>query len=70
VTERARRAVEKLQRLGWDCRDDALKLCLKCNYSVWREWKYCPQCGDEAHPYPLQDAVDDLEMAIAAALQE
>jgi predicted amidophosphoribosyltransferase len=70
VTERAKRAVAMLQNLGWGCRDDSTKSCRKCDYPVEREWRYCPQCGAEAHPYPAQDAVDDLEMAIAAALKE
>jgi len=70
MTERAKRAVEALKKLGWDCSDDSTKSCQKCDYPVAREWKYCPQCGAEAHPYPAQESVDDLEIAIAAALED
>jgi hypothetical protein len=68
MTERAERAVAALQSLGWDCRDDSTKSCRKCDYPVERERRYCPRCGAEAPPYPAQEAVDDLEAAVAAAL--
>lgn len=68
MTERAKRAMEELKRRGWGMRDDYEKHCNVCDYLVSSSFKYCPQCGNEMPANWSAETIEDIEAAIAAAV--
>jgi predicted amidophosphoribosyltransferase len=44
--------------------------CTRCGHLLDRKARYCSQCGEKVRPDLTQTSIDDLEAAIAAAMQE
>ena len=75
MTERAKRACEELRKRGWQIDDtsDDVKLareCHVCRTQLLNESRFCHRCGSKVSETFDSSSIDDLEAAIAAALQE
>ena len=72
MTARAKRAAAELIRRGWqinaDDDDGAEKECLQCGHLMRSDSRFCQQCGTRVVGVISDDAMTDLEAAIAAAL--
>jgi uncharacterized OB-fold protein len=75
MTERAKRAANELARRGWqvDIDDAGIGLdkdCPQCGHSMRSTARYCENCGTRAIGEVSTTSLDDIEAAIAAALEE
>jgi len=75
MSERAKKAAEVLRQLGWqiDRPDDDGELdkeCHQCGYQMRNDSRFCQNCGTKVVHGVAQSAIDDLEAAIVAALEE
>ena len=68
MTERAKKVAEELEKRGWSMRDDNTKECYVCGYELGLGIRYCPQCGTKKLATFDATTIEDLEAAIAAAM--
>lgn len=68
MTERAKRAVAELERRGWSLSDEYSKDCIKCGGEMPAGSRYCAQCGEKAALNFDATTLEDIEAAIAAAV--
>lgn len=72
MTDRAKRAAEELKRRGWqmDKSDDSEldKECQQCGYQMRADSRFCQNCGTRVVAGVAESSLDDIEAAIAAAV--
>ena len=67
MTDRAKRAAAVLQQFGWEIDDFGNTPCVACGYVIRVELRYCAQCGKRRESPASENAIAELEAAIAAA---
>ncbi len=73
MTERAKRAASELIRRGWqvDTSEDSEldRQCQQCGQQISADARFCQHCGTRVTHSVAQSSLDDIEAAIAAALE-
>lgn len=71
MTDRAKRAAQVLESYGWQLDDTYIqKTCATCGHYENEPGNYCRQCGHKLPVHYGGSTLDEIEAAIAAALQE